>query len=262
MNNLIPVRRMDKNGVMSTKWVTASPEASSGRGSIPAPSLPASRPDPKIYSPKYGFEIGIGQSEVSVMYSRSMIRHQTTHRLDDIDPQVLQALEYLIQDAKDRGLANQVEAEVKTAFNIVGSHLQRGSSNPYVALDNLAVFGDAVVQPGCKHDDITALVAGLEPYFEARDFLRDASDEDREKAVLLVTAASRINAPMVAARGTYYDDDRTIGIDSREMNDFILSRPDDVERIVQAVNERKSLDVGLIRGILDHGQQSLRSGLL
>lgn len=262
MSNLIPVRRMDKNGVMSTKWVSASPEAPSGRGSIPAPSLPASRHSAKVYSPKYGCEIEVEGSEVGVLYNRSMIRHQITHRITDIDPQVLQAVEYLIQDAGDRGLANQVEAEVKTAFNIVGSYLQRDSRNPYVALNNLAVFGGAVVQPGCKHDDITALVAGLEPYFKARDFLRDVSDEDREKAVLLVTAASRIAAPMVTARGTYYEDDRAISIGSREMNEFILSRPDDLERIVQAVNERESLDVDLIRDILDHGQQSLRSGLL
>ena len=261
MSNLIPVRRMDKNGVMTTKWVSAQPDEPTGRGSIPAPSLIPQQSVKQLYSPKYGREVDVQQTEVAMLYRRSMIDNNESHDISDFDPKVLQAIEYMVQEAQSKGLGYKAESEVKTTFNMVGARMVTGRE-PYAALNNLAVFGDAVIHPDTVHDDIHALIAGVEPYFKAKDFMHDVTDEEREQAVVLVTAAARIRPPMVKMDGAIFADDRTITIDSRELNEFILSRPDDVERIARVVNDRETVDVDTIRNIIDHEQQSLRDGVL
>jgi hypothetical protein len=189
-----------------------------------------------------------------------MLKH--SHRLEDLDMKVLQAVEYMVQQATGNGLSYQADSAGVAAFNIISSRIEMGYSDDYTALNNLAVFGDAVMHPDSANYDVVALVAGLGDPASPMDFLLESTEEDREMALTLVTAASRIKEPFVEINGDYYANTRTIRVASPALADFILSRPDDVERIARVVNERETDDVDIIRDVLDHEQQSLREGVL
>ena len=251
MTNLIPERRVNKNGIMTTKWVSPPSEPVAARGNIPAPM--ASPRSSKIYSPRHEMEIEVAYSEVGALFAKSLLKH--SHRLEDLDPQVLQAVELMVQGAMSKGLSFQADKAVSTALNTCGL-------GDYTALNNLAVFGGSVMHPDSENYDVQALVAGLAPRFGVGDFLLDNTEGEREEALVLVTAAARIREPFVKIHDNQYSDNRTISVASSELTDFILSRPDDVERIARAVNERGTDDVDVIREVLGHGQQSLRDGVL
>jgi hypothetical protein len=257
MNNLIPERRMNKNGIMTTKWVLPPSDGGTGRGSIPSPVvLPKS---PKVYSPKYGVEVDVADTDFARAFGQSMMKH--SNLLGEIDPHVVQTLEYMIQESEDNDCASLADSATRMALNIVSSSITRGESVDFTALNNLAVFGGAVMQRESRSYEVQSLVMGLGQ--GDRDFLLDATEEEREVAITLVTAASRLKPPFVKIEGDgYYSDNRTVQIASGELADFFLSRPDDVDRIAQVVNERDTDNVDVIRDILDHEQQSLREGVL
>lgn len=248
---------MDKNGVMTTKWVLPPSEGSGGRSNFPPPVAP---PKPSmIYSPKHGREIDIKHTEFSMLFERSMLKHSGV-RLEELDRDVVQTLEYMVQEAEGKDHSYMADSAVTRACNIVSSLSEMGDHGNYTALNNLAVFGEAVMQPQSRSYEVQELVRGLGQ--GDRDFLLDATEEEREAAITLVTAGSRIKGPLMVMEGDYTSATRTVSIASDDLADFILSRPDDVERITQIVNDRNTDDVSVIRDVLDHDQQALRSGVL
>jgi hypothetical protein len=256
MTKLIPVRRMNKNGIMTTKWVLPPSDSSAGHSGIPSPvTLPKS---PKIYSPKYGVEVDVADTDFARSFGKSMMKH--SNLLGEIEPNVVQTLEYMLQEAEDNDCSSLADSATRMALNIVSSSMARGESVDFTALNNLAVFGGAVMQRESRSYEVQSLVMGLGQ--GNRDFLLDATEEERENAVVLVTAASRLKPPFVKIEGDYYSDDRTVEIASGELADFFLSRPDDVDRIAQVVNERNTDNVDLIRDVLDHSLPALSEGVL
>jgi hypothetical protein len=256
MNNLIPERRMNKNGVMTTKWVLPPSEGAGNRVSFPSPVAPPK--SSKIYSPKYGAEVDVADTDFARAFGQSMMKH--SNLLGEIDPHVVQTLEYMIQESEDNDCASLADSATRMALNIVSSSITRGESVDFAALNNLAVFGGAVMQSDSRSYEVQSLVMGLGQ--GNRDFLLDATEDEREAAITLVTAASRLKPPFVKIEGDYYSDDRTVQIASGELADFFLSRPDDVERITRVVNDRGTDDVDAVREVLDHDQQALREGVL
>lgn len=248
---------MNKNNVMTTKWVLPPSDGGAGRGSIPSPVAPPK--SSMIYSPKHGREVDIAHTDFAMLMERSMLKHSGL-RMDEFDPQVIQTLEYMVQESVGNDCSSLADSAVTTACNIVSSSITRGDSVDFTALNNLAVFGGAVMQRESRSYEVQSLVMGLGQ--GNKDFLLDATEEERETAITLVTAAARIKAPLVAIEGDYYSDNRTVKIASDELADFILSRPDDVERITQVVNERSTDDVDVIRDVLDHAQPALSEGVL
>lgn len=248
---------MDKNGVMTTKWVLPHSEGGTGSRGIPAPM--GTPKNFKIYSPKYGAEVDVADTDFALLYQSSMLKNSSL--LGEIDPNVVQTIEYMIQDSDGYDHISLAHSALRTAFNMVSSTIARDDAPDYTALNNLAVFGGAIMQPERRSYEVQSLIMGLGQ--GNRDFLLDATEEERETAITLVTAASRLKPDFVRIEGGgFYSDKRTVSIVSGELADFILSRPDDVERITQIVNDRNTDDVSVIRDVLDHDQQTLRSGVL
>lgn len=257
MKNLIPERRMNKNGITTTKWVLPPSNSGVGRGSIPSPVAPPK--SSMVYSPKHGREIDLKHTDFSMLFERSMLKY-SGFRIEELDRNVVQTLEYMVQEAEGKDYSSMADSAVTTACNIVSSRMEMGEHGDYTALNNLAVFGEAVMQPQSRSYEVQSLVMGLGQ--GNRDFLLDATEEEREAAITLVTAGSRIKGPLMVMEGDYYSDNRTVRIASDALADFVLSRPDDVERITQIVNDRNTDDVNVVRDILDHDQQALRDGVL
>lgn len=257
MTKLIPERRLNKNGVMTTKWVLPSSGGSAVNRGIPAPAgFPKNF---KIYSPKYGAEVDVADTDFSLLYQASLLKNSSL--LGEIDPNVVQTIEYMIQDSDGHDHISLVHSALRMAFNMVSSTMAEGDDPDYTALNNLAVFGGAIMQPDSRSYEVQSLIMGLGQ--GNRDFLLDATEEERENAVALVTAASRLKPDFVKIEGGgYYSDKRTVSIVSGELADFILSRRDDVERITQIVNERGTDNLDVIRDVMDHSLPALSEGVL
>jgi hypothetical protein len=258
MTNLIPERRVNKNGIMTTKWVLPPSDGSAVNRGIPAPvGIPKNF---KIYSPKYGAEVDVADTDFARAYEGSLLRR--SNLLGEIDPNVVQTVEYMIQEADGQEYSSLVDSALRIAFNMVSSSMTRGDDDAdFTALNNFAVFGGAVMQQGSRSYEVQSLVMGLGQ--GNRDFLLDATEDERENAVALVTAASRLKPDFVKIEGGgYYSDARTVSIVSGELADFILSRPDDVERITQIVNDRDTDNLDVIRDVLDHSLPALSEGVL
>lgn len=261
MSNLIPVRRMNKNGVMTTKWVRP-PSAGTASSSIPAPSpFPQAA---KVFSPRHNAEVDLHATDVMRLYKQSPLTE--TRGLDELNPQAIQAVELMLQKAHDCGLEWQAGRNTAVAFNIVYSRITKGmhsvEESPF---NNLAVFGEAVVRPETKDSsyDVESLVMGIRGQFPGtKDFLMKASEEDRAKAVGLVKVAAQLEPPFITIEGGLYDDDRSITIASEALSKFIMERPEDADDIARVIKDTGTDDVNLIRDVLDFGQQSLRSGVL
>lgn len=250
MSSLIPERRMNKNGVMTTKWVR--PVSS---GSVPAP-IPA----PVVGSAGTGQDFNVSRTEVAMLFSRSRLASRK-FSIHDFTPGSVQAVEWMIQAADADGFKWRANNVVSGVFEDVRENLsapafmdETGTLAPF---NNLAVFGEAVIQPDGKNFDVTALVLGLRWFDGVKDYLLDASDEQRSQATALLIVASRIEPPFIEATAKM-----DISLRSDELAAFIMERPDEAADIAYVINERGTDDVAVIREMLDHGQQSLRDGLL
>lgn len=216
-------------------------------------------------------EVDLESADINELHQKSMLKH--SRPLEDLNIDVLQAIEYMLATAEDNGRTFVAKSAISTAFNITHSRTIGvafdAPVNENEALNNLAVFGDVVMNPSSENYDVQALVAGLGAFRSAgiitgnvRDYLLDGTDHDREQAIILVTAAARIVDPFITINGTYYDDHRTISIASQQLAKFILSRPDDVEEIACIVNSRKTDNIHIIKDVLDHTSKSLSDGVL
>lgn len=271
MGSLVPERRTNKNGVTSTKWVRPTTSGTTSK-KLPAPSAQAA--PPRISAPlleKLHHHGPLGSTLISV---------------DRFDQRAVRAVEKMLTRTGNEGgmLDFHASKEVKDALKDIhdavfdpDSVYDEDDNSVYAPINNVAAFGDALFISDCGSIELPMLVRGVSRYkrFEGiTDFLLETDDEERKIATALVVVAARIKQPFIIDEyggpeddfDTYDEDldplDDNTRIASPKLVDFIMERPESAEDIAKVINERQTDDVDVIREILDHGQQSLRSGLL
>lgn len=250
--NLTPEKRTDKNGVTSVRWVRPKSGAMS-MSSLPAPS-PGKQPNKEV-DPKR-------LENLSATISQSTLRW-TRCSLSDFNPDALEAVEAIMQEAIQNGVLGAADDAVHKGLNgvrknIMDNRYSKNDPAAFAPFNNVAVFGRVITSPDAINRDLGKLLAGLRRFSNVEDFLHGATDDGRAQAVALVTVASRISEPFLIRdweRGEFH-------ISNGELSKLIMERPADAERIAAVVTARGTDDADLIRSILETSAPSLAEGIL
>lgn len=243
MSRLIPERRLNKHGVLVTRWV-ASPSENPAEPRIPAPTAPV---------------FNVARSKVASLFKLSRLASMGFD-IQGFDPGAVQAVEWVLQKAGEDGTLWQAQRIVIKAFDDVRDNLAAPAfmddAGPLATFNNLAVFAGAVMHRDAQRFDVRELAGGLDMFPGVSDFLFDATEEQRVQAVALVTVAAFFEQPVVVWQSG------AVSLRSEPLRALIMEHPDDAERIARVIRDRNTDDTGAIREVLWHEQQALSGGVL
>lgn len=255
MSNLIPERRPDKNGVVSTKWVRPAALCNATGDKIPAPELsPASRED-------WGSLVG---SQIEAIAKDSRMGGVPGNPLSQFDYEAV----VMVNEMLERNI--YLESELLRVFNQAyrWTHEDKDESpeDPFLPMKDLAVFGEIIMNPDAVANDAEPIIRGLAEHFgEERDYLHGVTEEERRSALALVTVITLLENPHFIKIYDQYDegpggDYRFFGLKSSELAELVKAHPDDAQQIVQIVNERD--DASMVAEILKSEHKALGGGIL
>lgn len=257
-NDLVPERRADKNGVVSTKWVR--PVAGGGTAvSVPAPMTPV------VVGEDWDALKG---SLIDKEFERSWLGIRKRIALSRFDYEAVCMVNELLERKSDVSVAVQIvfgnADEMADDEKFIG--------DPFLPLNNVAVFGELAIRPFATTEEIPALVNGLSAHFgPGRDYLHGVTVEERAAAVALVTVITSlenhefvdfVEVDQAAEFEPYLGDYRSVELRSAGLAELVKARPGDAEEIARIINERDSDDAGMVALVLGSGHRSLNTGML
>lgn len=262
MSNLIPEKRVNKNGVAVTKHVR--PDLKSG-SPVKLPAPPAGPSTPRAATPSLDTTL-----KVTREYHKNSGHTAIPFTLDDLDPSVVQELETLLQN----------DDAMKPRSYVISSGITSALSQDTVEkcvtyMHNIAVFGPLLAGP--ENNSISGYISGLNHYSEAvlppnQDYLIDATYEQREKALELVYFTLRANRLEDESPLVYDSFMDSLGSDDGmevyfklkddELAAYIMEHPEHGDAIIEMMNKEGALPVQLMVDRLNHEVSSLRDGVL
>ena len=246
---------MNRNGVVSTKWVRpAALNASSS--TIPEPA--SVRKLKEDWSKLDGSPID-GVFKESSLYGRSKIPLS----IFDYDAVCI------VNDLMSEGV--YLGQQPLRVFNQTCYQMEDGEEpfgDPVLGMNDIAVFGEIVMGEESNTDDMEPVVKGLGEHFGiGRDYLKGVTDDERRAAVALVTVLTRLEHDKFIRVDDPYNegpggDYRTFQLRSSELAELVKARPEDATQIAQIINDRGTDDVGVVTSVLDSEFKALRDGAL
>lgn len=255
-NDLVPERRADKNGVVSTKWVRPVAGGSSA-ARVPAPLAPAAVEDWE----------SLAGSPIAEVFGESWLGRKAKVSLRQFDYEAVCIINELLERKPD------LAQEPERVFNEADEKLMDEAfvGDPFLPLNEVAVFAEVVLRPYALTDELVPLVNGLSAYFGAgRDYLHGVTVEERAAAVALVTVVTSLeNHDFIdfeeVGEGEYepyLGEFRSIALRSPELAELVMAHPAEAGEIVRIINERDSDDPGMVGTVLGSGHRSLNTGML
>jgi hypothetical protein len=261
MSNLIPEKRVNKNGVVVTKHVRANqtPAVSTSFPS-PSPGINTARPATPILE------------AALPLFQRGAIGEFT---LDDVAPEALEKIEALLK----------ADSEMKPASYSVGNSISTALGQDSLEkcveyLHNVAVFAPLVTALRDNSLSVSAFVTGLKYYpndvlWGNMDYLKEAPDSLTEKAKSLMEFTLKANKRDVVSDALIYDafmeqwdsengvSDVYIKLRHDDLAAYIMEHPEHGDAILDMVEEAgEMLPLELLKGRLNHDVQPLREGFL
>jgi len=257
-SNLVPERRSDKNGVVSTKWVRPAGSGCSSAVTVPAPLAPA-----VVHE---GWDALIG-SPIDEAFKESWLGITSSASLSQFDYEAVCIVNELLERKPDVG------DEVERVFNQADEMLidEDYVGDPFLPMNHVAVFGEVVLRPDVLTGEIAPLVNGLNEHFGAgRDYLHGVTDAERRSAVALVTMITSLkNEEFVDFDEVrenefepYLGEFRSVALRSAELAELVKAHPDEAEDIARIVNERDSDNAVMVAVVLGSGNKAMREGVL
>lgn len=261
MSNLIPEKRVNKNGVAVTKHVRAN-QSSSVSTSFPPPNPGAAKARPA--TPVLNKQMSL--------FQRGNIGGLS---LDDLAPEALEKIEaLLIADS-------EMEPKSYSVGNSIGTALLQPSMEKCVEyMHRIAVFAPLVTAMKDESLSVSSFLNGLEKYPEEvlwpnMDYLKEAPESLTEKAKNLMRFTLKANERGAVIDFLVYDSfmeewDKDGGVTdvytklkSDELAVYVMEHPEHGDAVLDMVEEAGSmLSVKLMADRLNHDVSSLRNGVL
>jgi hypothetical protein len=261
MSNLIPEKRVNKNGVAVTKHVRANqtPAASASFPS-PSPGVNTARPATPLLE------------AATPLFQRGAIGDFT---LDDVAPEALEKIEELLK------ADSEMKPPSYSVGNSIGTALGQDSLEKCVEyLHNVAVFAPLVTALRDNNLSISAFVTGLKYYpndvlWRNMDYLKEAPESLAEKAKNLMEFTLKASGRSVVSDALIYDafmeewdsengvSDVYIKLKDDDLAAYIMEHPEHGDAILDMVErEGKALPAKLMADRLNHDVQPLSEGIL
>lgn len=245
-SNLVQKTITDKNGVSTNRWVkpVSSPDA---KKKLPAPAPVTTSPSTPHFS---------------------KVAKWTQFSAESFDPRTVSAVEELLASRSD----NDYDARSLVHGPLTNSHSLRDAQHK---LNNAGVFGDAILNKGGYKAPADIYVRGLhktKEFLGIKDFLYNATEEQRQRAIALVTVANA--APeewRINYNGWDENGDEIEGYDANDhhiclkdepkgLRAFVMDHHERAEEIAIIMNERGTADLEMLSQLLEGG--ALREGVL
>lgn len=252
----MPEQRLNIHGHLVTKHVrTGDQTTQSTAKSIPAPQA---SPDSAVAAP---------------LLAKKLKLRCPGLRIKDLDPEAVVLVETLLEKAGTDGYGHNVPIDDEMAELARRFHENDDSGQCF--FNNFAAFGKSATRD--YNNRIENYINGFKniPEFSGiYDFLKQGTEERRQQAVALVEFASSFGqgpASMEFISYGYENDDegyevsdeyRKVYVKDADLRQLVMDHPKRVSEIVELVSRDYITDAGHLREILEHGQQSLRDGLL
>lgn len=250
MTNLVPEKRLDKNGVLTTKHVRAVLTATSSRTAIPAPTASAKPTITKARRPVYS----------DIMTATGVFK-MTNKDWDVVREGLLPLSDDELAEVHDTvtRFSKEYPSVNRTFMRLAirnGKTLEAARSAEYIC-------GDSHTKglPDTNQTLGEILIGLVEREQLVKDFSLPEGREETIKATALVTQAvleyaDNYNA---AIQRTVVN---TYHLKDYELAGFVRENADRSDDIVNAIRARGTVDVGMLRELLDHDVKSLTSGVL
>lgn len=263
MSNLIPEKRINKNGVAVTKHVRADTSARTS-AAIPSPaSVPGMR---RASTPLLDANLGLAHDS-----RKTQGKEPLAFTLDDLDPEAVEQIERLLQaDYNMRPRSYVIHSGVNAAVSM--DTLEQCVAR----MHNVAIFGEITAGP--DDNSITGYLSGLEHYGEAvlqqgQDYVLDVPQEQVEKVANLIDFTIKANKKLGETivydsfMDTFNDEsgvtDFFIKLRDDELAAYILEYPEHSDGILDMLEkEEELLPVQLMHDRLTHDVQAIRDGVL
>lgn len=268
-NTLIPQKRMNKNGVMVTKYVRDDAWEPKGGKPLPAP-MSASLNERKkqvdfIIRAVHSTYEGYAEEQ----YDVAITEFELESRIGRLDDDVLSAYYESILDNPGHGYEDILLSAMHN--NITSS--EAGSVLFIARLEGEMDLEWSMVRGGAlSYCQQRRLHSGLNHYAPEVSFpynLLTASDEDQQKAATLINATwgilevgtEELEDEILLDEHTR-GDGGTLGIDDMGLVELFLERPEQTQEIIDLMNERHTSDAEALRLVLDAEVQVVRDGIL
>jgi hypothetical protein len=243
--NLVQKTITDKNGVTTKRWVKPAGNTAEAKKRLPSPA-PAT---PSINAPRL-----VELMKLCPLGIRG-------YGPQIFDPRTVSAIEGILESRPP----NSFDARSLIARPLYDFTPPRGSHQD---LNNVGVFGEAILSNGGYKGSVDVYVRGLQKTKEFRhikDFLLDATEEQRERAIALVTVANAapeewfINNNGYDKNGDEVEgwepEDHHIGLkdEPKGLREFVMDHHEHTDEIVRIMHERASADLDMLARIIDGG---------
>lgn len=250
MSNLVPEKRMDRNGKLVTKHVRNGGPAPAARSAIPAPSVFSRPVITKERRPVYtAIMKASGKFKMSTSDWDSVRKNllplsdeelaEVSRTMDKFSSRLTSVNHSFMSVAIRNGYA--LEA-ARTAELICGGAETAGMTDPH------RMFGDTLL--GAMHlrmvDETFSIPEGQESKVRANVLVTEA---------ILESCNPRDMPISKNVMGHLY-------LDDHELKVFVHDNADRADDMVRVIQERKTADVGTIREIMEQDVKSLTGGVL
>ena len=253
MNNLIPEKRMDRNGKLVTKHVKSAPSASNVASKIPAPSVGGSAK-----------AVAISQARRPV-YKEIMQRTGSAIRMKAKDWDYVRQYLAPLSDDELSGLVEAMNYSREFSGTISEKYFKIAIRSGHVVN---AVQSMKTILSGASPADYSdphktfggVMLGGAERLLED-DWTIPEGKENAVRARLLATQAiiehcgHADGTVQMSPIGAYH-------LNSFELGNFIHENADRGDEIVAAIQSRRSADPGILRELMNHDVKSLNDGVL
>ena len=250
MNNLVPEKRVDKNGVLTTKHVKAVLTATSSRSAIPAPTVSAKPTITKVRRPVY----------TDIMTATGVFK--MTNKDWDV---VRKGLLPLSDDelAEVHGVVTRFAKEYRSLnWSFMKLAIRNGGALEAArSMDYICGEAHAKGLPDTNKTFGDILIGLVEREQLVKDF---ALPEDRKESI----KATALTTQAILEYADNYNTviERTVvnsyHLKNYELAGFIRENAERCDDIVNAIKARGTVDVGMLRELLSHDVKSLTSGVL
>lgn len=269
-SNLIPQKRLNKNGVLVTKYVRDDTGNSRGSKPIPAPSSPA--------SPSHEMKINFLHEEIrynheeyfEAMDDKALPYEEITHRIEMLENGVIDAYYETITGNPGKGFEDILISAMHNNISSseAGSVLFIARMEEHLDLEWSRYRGGVF-----SYGDARSLHAGLSHYEPDVSFppnLLDATKEDQEKATVLVNAVNGIlehDLEVDSDGNELLLDSAHYGggfraFEDTDLADVFLDYPDQTSEILDIIQTRNTSDPEAIRAVLSAEATAVREGIL
>jgi hypothetical protein len=254
MNQLTPEPRPDINGKVTTRWVRSDAKKPNKTLASTPPAVAAQEAPP------------LTREEAPLLsgfFENNNLngQHGVYLEITDINPESARLIEEKLSAIKDGTFEyHSLSVDLTYAIDNAICTAEPGKEDAdLVDINNVAALWDGT------HHTTQSMTRGLQKYArfkDVEDFMVDVSPYERKVAQALCKVVSELEDDRNGVIRGGSREDQNVRLRDPDLAELVMKNPERVDEIISIANERRTLDVYLIKKVLNAPTRSLSEGVL